>query len=197
MATASIYKRSRNRYNYLKPPSKMNKQIKSEDVLKVIKNFEKVLPKAKKEKNLDMNIGSVDVCKTAHCHGGWYTVAKINPLRRIITKMNYIEGANIMAKDLGLKSRVELQNWANDNPNIWGNNYGLLMFQSNGRVAFKSSNRPSGAYSLKEIIDHWKEVYERIKATEETEERKDITHELAVLPPAEVSDQKVKENVKL
>jgi hypothetical protein len=73
-------------------------------------------------------------CGTVHCMAGWYAVANLD--RKFIDNkikkgcVGYEDGAELMADDLGFDYRYELDNWAHDNPKIWGNKRGGDMFES-------------------------------------------------------------------
>ena len=71
-------------------------------------------------------------CGTVHCVGGWYAVANLDR-RAIKDKFNegrivFNHGTNLMAQDLGFRNGDILTNWAYENPKIWGNENGHLMF---------------------------------------------------------------------
>lgn len=172
----------------------MNKHPKSEDILKVIGVFEKVLPMAKIDNHLDMMQGSVSggfsVCGTVHCHGGWYLIGKLGKPNKYT---NFFDGIKEMSKDLGLDNGSYMagfsgiSDWAIENPNLWGNSNGRGVFSD--RIAFISSDRPNGAQNLQHIIAHWKEVYERVKAMENSQSQ---TPE----PQPEVHPTKTKEVIR-
>jgi hypothetical protein len=143
------------------------KHPKSENILKVIKTFEKVLPSAKKRGHLDMTEPKVRECGTVHCHGGWFAVAVCDLKKGV----DYIDGANEMARMLGFAFYLDLESWARDEEKIWGNDAGALMFSDSS--AFQSEKRPEGAKSLQDIVDHWKEVYERVVKFEKAKRRKE------------------------
>ena len=74
-----------------------------------------------------------------------------------------------MATDLGfVPDNNQILDWAEANPEIWGNKRGLYMFASED--AFKSEDRPHGAEKLSDIVDHWSEVAKRLKALEESQQ---------------------------
>lgn len=161
---------------------------KSENVLKVIGKLKNVLPMATRERHLDMQEGAVNngshPCGTTHCHGGWFAVAM--GLHLISDYVDYNNGANKMAECLGFPNMIQLENWAESNEHLWGNEDGTRMFCNED--AFISPTRPDGAENLQHIIDHWTEVYERLVALENKNNRVGITTSLAVLPPEERSD---------
>jgi len=161
---------------------------KSSDVLKVIENFRKVLPRATLLFNLDMRNPKVNndyQCGTVHCHAGWYAVAVCDLSRPI----SFSAGVVQLVEDLGFSSVTELVSWAMVNVEIWGNTKGGLMFEYESAF-YHEEKRPRGALTLQDIIDHWTEVYERLKA-QEAPKYPDITKELAILPKEEVPDKEV------
>lgn len=128
----------------------------------VLDTLAKVLPMAKRDYQLDMGEVKVNTeghkCNTIHCFGGWYAVARLDKRK----KLNYIDGAEQLAMDLGFKSKECLKKWANFNDEIWGNIYGDAIFILS--YAFVSKKRPKGANNLRDIFDHLKEVAERCNA---------------------------------
>jgi hypothetical protein len=107
----------------------------------VIDKLKLVREQASQECALDMDETRVRNkeydCGTVHCVGGWYAVANLN--RKAIKNkfdeghvayghIDYVDGANLMAKDLGFADHYELEDWANKNPKIWGNERGRFMF---------------------------------------------------------------------
>ncbi len=70
--------------------------------------------------------------------------------------------AELIAYDLGFENIVELQQWAHDNPGIWGNTYGELMFETSRAFAAADNER----VTLKTIADHWKGVADRLELRE-------------------------------
>jgi hypothetical protein len=107
----------------------------------VIEKLESVIEQACEEDAFD--IGETRVydnkkdkyeCGTVHCVGGWYAVANLRR-RAIKDKFNegfigFSDGAKLMAKDLGFAYRCDLENWAYENPEIWGNKKGYFMFDN-------------------------------------------------------------------
>lgn len=101
---------------------------KSENVLKVIRNFGSILHIANRKNHLNMmqvGVNKDHICGTTHCHGGWYAVAsKLHEKKEVC----FLHGAAQMAKDLGFDNLFELQDWAKKNHEIWGNKNGGDMF---------------------------------------------------------------------
>lgn len=170
--------------------------MKSEDVSKVIKNFEKLPLKTRlNEGRLDMQECGVSnvlgICKTTMCHGGWYAAVAIN--NKFLKTIHYQNGANKMAEDLGYKNMSELQEWAMFNPKIWGNDNGSHMFSSRSAFRTKKGFDPK---CLEDIVEHWRGVYHRLVIKENEERYPNITKELAVLPTEEKVDTKeIKSNI--
>lgn len=172
--------------------------MKSENILKVIEVFKKVLPMAKSG-GLDMmqtlvyanNPCDKHSCGTVHCAAGWYFIGKMGITYEFTT---YDDGVELMCEDLGFvgtkfdASQNPLSDWARDNELLWGNIYGGACFSS--PLAYKGDSRPNGAENLQHIIDHWTEVYERVRATEQPQQPayENISKSLAVLPVSETSD---------
>lgn len=122
----------------------------------VIDNFEKVLPLSEREgSGLNMIEGAVNdghVCGTIHCVGGWYAIATEIHRNRLV---NYNDGADGMAHDLGFEHHFDLEKWAHENAEIWGTEYGREMFCS--RQAYGISRNDG----LREIIEYLKGVRDR------------------------------------
>ena len=83
------------------------------------------------------------------------------------TPVSFDDGANRMATtagfvDTGIMTPAEvLEQWAADNPAIWGNKYGKAMFCSG--IAF-NPGQSRFDMPLRTVADHWKGVYERLCA---------------------------------
>jgi hypothetical protein len=103
----------------------------------VIKKLKLVREQASREDAFNMNEERVYdkeseyKCGTVHCVGGWYAVANLN--RKEIKdefnqgRVSFVNGAELMAQDLGFRCNYDLQNWAEVNPEIWGNEKGFEM----------------------------------------------------------------------
>ncbi len=132
----------------------------------IIDNFNTIIHLAKDDYSLDMMEGHA--CGTTHCHGGWYWVAK-NGDHGIeddesTDGMAFEDGADMLARDLGFKDYVHLEDWAKYNPEIWGNYDGSAMFVDEKAFTSKDPNsrRHKTIYNLQDIIDHWCEVRDRL-----------------------------------
>lgn len=146
---------------------------KSTDILKVIKNLKKVLPQATRKRHLDMGECMVNKhdyeCGTRHCLAGWYAVATCNTKNAL----DFVDGVNKMVKHLGFPNENEFSKWASTNPQIWGNEDGYGIF-SDKDAFYNKEKRPEGAENLQHIIDHWEEVYERIKKLETNSKKNEV-----------------------
>jgi hypothetical protein len=95
----------------------------------VIDNLKKVLPIATLPGHLNMMETEVNdygtICGTVHCLGGWYAIAALNPGKE---RLSFTDGADKMAEDIGFDDKEELEKWAHENGDIWGNEYGYYMF---------------------------------------------------------------------
>jgi hypothetical protein len=109
-----------------------------EQVAFVIGKLQLVREQATKKDAFNMHVWGVyddcHECGTVHCVGGWYAVANLDR-ERIKDKIKngrvgYDDGADLLANDLGFASHYALQNWAEENPKIWGNEGGDEMFGS-------------------------------------------------------------------
>lgn len=125
----------------------------------VIDKLDGVLPLSLFECHLNMSAVGVpsskkEVCGTPMCHGGWYAAASgLFRNSNNVNKATYNDGANVLANDLGFVGQCELEDWAEENPKLWGNESGTLMFCT--------SEAFNGATSLKQIRDWWADVRNR------------------------------------
>ncbi len=141
--------------------------ITSEKVRKMVRTLEEMLPYAADEDSLNMHEPAVCSdhveCGTAHCVGGWYLLAKKwdgntrhDPS---LEDEDWDSGADLMARDLGIDSRYDLESWAYENDIVWGNTRGLDMFREH--FAYTPGGKEY-AKSLREVCDHWLEVADRL-----------------------------------
>ena len=115
------------------------------------------------EAKLDMRVAQVNimhVCGTVHCHAGNYAVQCLSEgiLDGLI---DYSYGSVMMTYHLGFDEPSELEIWAHNNENIWGNINGYNMFISPEAFTPKGKSK---AENNQDIVDHWSEVIERMKA---------------------------------
>lgn len=97
------------------------------------------------------------LCGTPMCHAGWYASIALKGKRVDSSGLpiNYLDGASIMSKHLGFASGGDLEFWAKNNPEIWGNENGRMIFTSAYAFNYK------GELDLLAIINHWQAVKER------------------------------------
>lgn len=125
----------------------------------VIDNFLKVYPMAlvAGESHLDMSeplITAEPACGTVNCVGGWYAIATLDVDND--KNLSFSNGAAQMAIDLGFGGffpKRQLEAWACNNPEIWGNGRGHDMFYS--------PTAWNGAETLEQIIIHLAGVHDR------------------------------------
>ena len=127
-------------------------------------------------------------CGTYACHGGWYAYWKTGiystmwlDLVRLSTQagqhieqlyyepsgdeeeddysvVDFTDGAQMMAEDLGFESGGDLQLYYGMHPELWGNVYGVQMFQYDH--AFKRMPHEHDV-TLATIAAHWQGVADR------------------------------------
>ena len=122
--------------------------------------------------NMDsIHVTKMEVCGTTACHAGWYLLAKEgenviididNPPKEFHDKKTYEIGAELLAQDLGFDDKLDLEDWAGNNPKLWGNTEGQVMFYS--EEAFGKIKSYAHDLSVEEIAEHWRAVADRIEA---------------------------------
>lgn len=111
--------------------------------LKLAANFRKVADDFKKlcdkhnlhetkvdmDEPFDMREGT-SLCKTPACHGGWGAIMYGLQGGDINSMDFYLQGADLIAQELGFDDHHFLTIWAENYPEYWGNDGGRLMFHS-------------------------------------------------------------------
>lgn len=102
-------------------------------------------------------------CGTPGCHAG-LLMATLDYLgypsiEDEVGDYCFEEEATRFAQYLGFRGHIDLECWAFDNPEIWGNKDGDVMFCSSAAFGLKNNKFPSH-----HIIDWWKEVLQRLEA---------------------------------
>lgn len=157
-------------------------EIKSENVWKVIQNFERVLPYAKTKNKFNMGSPSVSCliypgeyaheCGTVHCFAGWYFLAKEWNLedKFLKTDKNYTDGALLMHNDMFNIAEYcdqfaihSMREFFRDNKEIWGNKYGSFLFYND--FAFTPREKKE-ADNLMDCVEHLVEVAMRVQILE-------------------------------
>jgi hypothetical protein len=119
----------------------------------------------------DVKSTDEELCRTPACHAGWFGVALDGGKR-----VNYNEYAYEMAKFLGFKHRGALEDWADNFPEIWGNDFGSDMFSDN--IAFGKYRDEK--LTLKDVSNHWFGVAKRMTVMLE-KQREEIDKALGVV----------------
>lgn len=121
---------------------------------------------------INMKETELPSCKTPGCHAG-IILAALNHIGVPPTNpfhYNYSQEAMRLSRwlfPLETESHVSphrtlLCLWAKINPDIWGNEYGVHMFSSPWAFGQETDSFPG-----KVIVEHWKAVLARAKATQE------------------------------
>ena len=128
---------------------------------------------------LDMHAGIIvqtmnrdEACKTVACMAGCYLIGKIQkPIFKAYTcgtnilvndkgrALTYQDGANTLARDLDFNDKSHLKAWADDNPTIWGNKYGIHMFTS--VIAY--NNVQTEKATIRDVINHFHSISDRMR----------------------------------
>ena len=113
----------------------------------------------KKYPNMELNMGCPTVqshqhhCGTTHCHAGAYFIGAIEIQEG--KDYFYSRGSNLMAYNLGFRNEDYLEDWAHENPKIWGSEEGWRMFACDSAFNY--------AENVSEIAAWWRGVGDRIK----------------------------------
>ncbi len=76
-------------------------------------------------------------CGTVACHGGFAALAL--DIKPRWAQYTYQLGADALAEFLGFENYGEMLLWAEENPRIWGSDYGHEMFSGCGHFAFTAN----------------------------------------------------------
>ena len=115
------------------------------------------------ERNLLVATEDALTCGIIACHAGHYAIEKFltEETERNFQFANYMDGAWMMACDLGFgETRFALMSWAEENREIWGNDYGYEMFTN--LYAFVV-DAYEGEITLLHIAKHWNGVADRME----------------------------------
>lgn len=106
---------------------------------------------------VDMECPFWNVCGTIACHAGHFASA-LGIQQYTKNYLIYEDSADLMAQFLGFNDGRYLREWASNNPKVWGNRYGYVMF--NEWSAFDP--KYSKLKTLETIGKHWLEVAKRL-----------------------------------
>lgn len=95
-------------------------------------------------------VNSYHECGTVHCVAGWYAIAVYDTDKKLV---DFLNGANKMAKALGFNKGTQLRAWAKRHPEIWGNQFGTDMFYCS--IAYNN------AKTISEVIRYLEGVQSR------------------------------------
>lgn len=99
----------------------------------------------------EVNMNEPHVCGTVACHGGWWAIDQG-------TEGDYEDGAESIARFLGFLSYFDLEDWAHEHPDLWGNENGWSMFCDESAFDCTDEN-----ITLWKIGVHWLKVAERVE----------------------------------
>ena len=176
-----------------------NKHPSPDNIRRVAAKLESMIPNARNGK-LNMCAWNIynepAFCGTIACHGGLYELEhalrngdkyvfnlnKEDDLQRsylsekneegTMIPLNFKNGADRIARDLGFTSRRELEKWATSNPERWGNKYGGSLFCDEN--AF---NEKETTILLTTIVTWWRNVADRIERLNVLESLKTVPFE--------------------
>ena len=107
------------------------------------------------DEDVNMNELYINHCGSPLCFAGWF--AYLSRSKEELKGKDWKYGARLIACECGLEDRYHLTRWANNNPKLWGNEYGDSMFGY--KQAF--GVEPNEELTLSDITAHLREVSER------------------------------------
>ena len=165
-----------------------NKHPTPNNIRMVANKLERMIPETR-QGNINMRECDIykepDACGTIACLGGFYALEHAlenkdnydfipcsaneksvsylhkKPIRCSSDPIEWEDGAERMAHDLGFGCREELQIWASTHPDLWGNECGDHMFMSGSAFGEKDS-----LIKLLDIVLWWRRVADRIEKVE-------------------------------
>ncbi|CAC9649478.1 hypothetical protein [uncultured Gammaproteobacteria bacterium] len=128
-----------------------------------------------KDMKVDMGSTSKPSCDTCGCHAGLISIVakdlpELQETYRHLCSLHlekeyynnpyvYIFWARALADFLDFEDRYSFIYWAGDNPEIWGNEHGVSMFDS----AKAFTDDESKQITHRDLINHWKQVLVNIE----------------------------------
>ena len=109
------------------------------------------------DKDVDMHNARYPSCGSPACHGGWAGV--LLDCNRKIDNYYYEDGADSLAIFFGFEDHYDLEVWAGEKQEIWGNKDGEYMFSSEDAFGCKEYD-----ITTKDIGNHYHGVADRLEA---------------------------------
>ncbi|CAC9656703.1 hypothetical protein [uncultured Gammaproteobacteria bacterium] len=150
----------------------------NEEKLKEFVNALGALSDDVKDMKVDMGSTGKPSCDTCGCHAGLISIVaedlpELQEAYKHLCSLNfekeyynniyiYIFWARALAVFLGFEDRLPFIYWAGDNPEIWGNEHGVAMFD----LAKAFTDDESKQLTHRDIINHWKQVLVNIEKWE-------------------------------
>ena len=103
-------------------------------------------------------------CGTVACHGGWAGQAleiNVNPSYGYYFIKGAVELSQFLFNDDSIDEEY-LEHWAEDNPELWGNSRGFVMFFRCGYESFGFDTYNKDDCTLESIADHYDMVANNI-----------------------------------
>lgn len=142
--------------------------ITSKKVFAFVRRLRKIAGGRQKCNMMQVGVCSLknNTCGSPGCHAGWAYLALVDsdPEEGAAT---YSKGHKALARFLGFRNTPSLENWANRNPDIWGNGYGAGMFSN----CFAFGKRVD-IFPASVLADHWEGVGQRLRKHERTVARR-------------------------
>ncbi len=128
-----------------------------------------------KDMKVDMGSTGKPSCDTCGCHAGLISIVakdlpELQETYKHLCSLHlekeyynnpyvYIFWARALADFLDFEDRYSFIYWARDNPEIWGNEHGVSMFDSAKAFADDESKQ----ITHRDIIKHWKQVLKKVE----------------------------------
>ncbi len=120
-----------------------------------------------KDWDVKMESGEKPACDTPGCHAGLVSIVaqELPELQEIYENHFYFMSeteifykydvwAHTLADFLGFEKRRDLEDWAKENPKIWGNIFGGNMF----KLTMAFTDYLPKQLTHRDLINHWKQV---------------------------------------
>ena len=105
------------------------------------------------------------------CFAGWYGYSQVKDQKKtrydddgaivyLGRRFVFSHASKMLAKRLGFENTNKLLDWAEANPQLWGNEYGAHMFA--GFKAYPKAETADTENRMEILLKHWEEVADRI-----------------------------------